>query len=38
MAARVRLDRLYVRSWTFRGDLSICLRTLLMPLEQDRAY
>jgi putative colanic acid biosynthesis UDP-glucose lipid carrier transferase len=38
MAARVRLDRLYVRSWTFRGDLSICLRTLLMPLEHDRAY
>ncbi len=38
MAARVRLDRLYVRSWTFRGDLAICIKTLLMPLDQDRAY
>jgi putative colanic acid biosynthesis UDP-glucose lipid carrier transferase len=38
MAARVRLDRQYVRTWSFRGDLSICLKTLLMPLEHDRAY
>jgi lipopolysaccharide/colanic/teichoic acid biosynthesis glycosyltransferase len=38
MAARVRFDRLYVRTWTFWGDLAICVRTLVMPLGQDRAY
>jgi lipopolysaccharide/colanic/teichoic acid biosynthesis glycosyltransferase len=38
MAARVRFDRLYVRTWTFWGDLAICVKTLLMPLGQDRAY
>ncbi len=38
MAARVRLDRIYARHWTFAGDLAICLRTLLLPLDQDRAY
>jgi len=38
MAARVRLDRQYVRTWTLAGDLAICVRTLLIPLGQDRAY
>jgi lipopolysaccharide/colanic/teichoic acid biosynthesis glycosyltransferase len=38
MAARVRFDKFYVRNWTFWGDLTICVNTLLMPLGQDRAY
>jgi putative colanic acid biosynthesis UDP-glucose lipid carrier transferase len=38
MAARVRLDREYVRGWTFAGDLAIVLRTLASPLGDDRAY
>ena len=38
MAARVRLDREYVRGCTFAGDLAILLRTLSIPLGEDRAY
>jgi putative colanic acid biosynthesis UDP-glucose lipid carrier transferase len=38
MAERVKFDKLYVRTWSFRGDLTICLKTLLMPLGHDRAY
>jgi putative colanic acid biosysnthesis UDP-glucose lipid carrier transferase len=38
MAARVRLDCLYARTWTVVGDVAICIRTLLDPLGQDRAY
>jgi putative colanic acid biosynthesis UDP-glucose lipid carrier transferase len=38
MAARVRFDQRYVRTWTFAGDLAICLKTLFIPLHQDRAY
>ncbi len=38
MAARVRLDREYVRDWTLGGDLAILLRTLSIPLGDDRAY
>lgn len=38
MAARVHWDRIYVRTWSVAGDLTICARTLLIPLGQDRAY
>jgi lipopolysaccharide/colanic/teichoic acid biosynthesis glycosyltransferase len=38
MAARIRVDRLYVHTWTFWGDIVICFKTLLLPLGQDRAY
>jgi putative colanic acid biosynthesis UDP-glucose lipid carrier transferase len=38
MAARVSLDREYARGWSFAGDLVICLKTLFIPLSQDRAY
>jgi len=38
MAARVRVDQEYVRTWTFAGDLVICIKTLFTPLGQDRAY
>jgi lipopolysaccharide/colanic/teichoic acid biosynthesis glycosyltransferase len=38
MAARVHWDRIYVRTWSVAGDLAICVRTLLIPLGQDRAY
>jgi putative colanic acid biosynthesis UDP-glucose lipid carrier transferase len=38
MSARIRFDRAYVRGWSFWGDVMICLKTLLIPLGQDRAY
>jgi putative colanic acid biosynthesis UDP-glucose lipid carrier transferase len=38
MAARVSLDREYARGWSFFGDIAICLKTLFIPLGQDRAY
>lgn len=38
MAARVRLDREYVHSWSLAGDVAILLRTLSIPLGEDHAY
>jgi lipopolysaccharide/colanic/teichoic acid biosynthesis glycosyltransferase len=37
MAARIRLDSDYVRTWTFAGDIAICVHTLLIPLGQERS-
>jgi putative colanic acid biosynthesis UDP-glucose lipid carrier transferase len=38
MAARIALDRSYVKNNSFLGDVAICINTVFIPLGHDGAY